>query len=419
METKERTVNRLETTGLVKALMARYYEDLRNARQDNVLLGWTTGPVPFELMRTMDVRFEHLESYGAYLAARRGQDKLKRLAEDDGYSVDVCSYARLTQGVAMLEDMGDTTSVSTELLVPKPDFMMGVNSCQIMGHIYDFHHRLFNVPGFMIDCVPTWHEGDFERNVAFTRHQMEQVITFLEELTGRKFDYDRLKEIMGRVKEAALLRVECMELSKSFPSPMSFFDHLISLGPMHVWRGTSESVEYFKKLKAELEERVANTVGTLSNERHRLYFDNLPIWFKLGAISEKLGSMGTTIVAGTYTHRQFYSYEPEKIDLNDPVDAIARELTYQTMIVANVPYRISQIGQIVKDYHLDGLLIHSARTCQIFDIGQPDIIDQMERKIGIPGVIIDGDPTDPAFYSDAQSETRLEAFIEGLDARMK
>jgi len=414
-----RLVRRLETATQVKGLMKRYYEGLRRGREDDKTVAWTYGPVPFELLRAMDIRFEHLESYGAYLAARQGQEHLKELSNRVGYSPDICSYARLTQGVHMLAESKDTTQVRPELLVPKPDFMLAVTSCHLMANTYDFQRRALKVPGFVIDVPFTKSMSDFKRSVAHVKRQLEDFIVFLEEMTGRAFDYDRLREIMVKVKEAAMLRVECMKLSQRTPSPMTIFDHFICLGPMHVWRGTTESVEYFKALKAEVEERVANKIGAVPDEKYRLYWDNLPIWFKVGRLSEKLGSAGANLIAGIYTHCFFYSHEPEKIDPDHPLDAIAEELAYITMVFSNVEYRTDMIQKLCEDYRINGLVMHSSRTCQPMDIGQMDIINTIEKRLGIPGVVIDGDPTDPAYYSDAQTETRLEAFLEVLQARKK
>ena len=97
-------VRRLETATQVKGLMKRYYDGLRRGREDDKTVAWPYGPVPFELLRAMDIRFEHLESYGAYLAARQGQEHPKELANGGRYAPDICSYASLTQGVHMLAE---------------------------------------------------------------------------------------------------------------------------------------------------------------------------------------------------------------------------------------------------------------------------------------------------------------------------
>jgi benzoyl-CoA reductase/2-hydroxyglutaryl-CoA dehydratase subunit BcrC/BadD/HgdB len=40
--------------------------------------------------------------------------------------------------------------------------------------------------------------------------------------------------------------------------------------------------------------------------------------------------------------------------------------------------------------------------------------DELTKISGKPGVVIEADQNDPRAYSDAQVETRLEAFIESM-----
>jgi benzoyl-CoA reductase/2-hydroxyglutaryl-CoA dehydratase subunit BcrC/BadD/HgdB len=41
--------------------------------------------------------------------------------------------------------------------------------------------------------------------------------------------------------------------------------------------------------------------------------------------------------------------------------------------------------------------------------------EEVSRVSGKPGVVIEADQNDPRVYSDAQTETRLEAFIESME----
>lgn len=417
--TEERLVNRISTTKEVRPVIAGWYDEIRTAHADGKLLAWTYGPVPFEIFRAMDIRFEHLESYGAYLAARSGQEKLKELSESDGYSNDICSYARLVRGVSMLRERNDTSSVPGVLLVDLPDFVVAFRQCPLMATVYDYQKRLLNLPGFCIDTIPAHSEAEFQENLQYIRRQLEELIVFLEDLTKTKFDFDRLKQIMAYVKEAAIVRNRVLDLCKTKPAPMSVFDHFISLGPSHSQRGKKESVEYWRRLEAEVKERVDNGIGVIKNENFRLYWHNLPIWFKVGRLSEVLARQGAVLVAASYTHELFYSHEPEKIDPEDPLTSLAAEEAWQSWLAADPLKGAQQIQKEIEDYSIDGMIMCSHRTCQPADIGEYDIIDIIGRRLGVPGVVIDADPTDPAFYSDAQTETRLQAFIETLGARKK
>ncbi|MBI4596584.1 MAG: 2-hydroxyacyl-CoA dehydratase [Candidatus Tectomicrobia bacterium] len=413
----EQLVNRLKTTALVKGMMDSYYEDIRQAPGQGRKVIWTCGPVPFELFRVLDIAFQHGESYGAYAAARKGNLELKNAAEEEGFSPDGCSYWRTTGGLALLNQRRE--EVRPDMYLPLPDFVVGANPCQTMGLWADALGRQCKVPSFIVDVPPpvAYTEEEFERNTRYIMDQFKELIAFMEEQTGKKFDYDRLKEIVGRVKEGAILRRKSMDLCAIRPSPQTFFDCLISLGPSHVWRGTPEAIAYYEKLVAEVEERVAEGIGAIPNERFRLYWDHLPIWFKVGALSEFLATYGAVLICGIYTHQMFYS-EVEMIDVEQPLWSIAAELAHIGRCM-DARYRMGKIKEMVEKLHLDGLVMHSSRTCRPMNPGQQDIIGWAERNLGIPGVLIDGDPTDPNYYSDAQTHTRIQAFIEMMEARRK
>ena len=53
------------------------------------------------------------------------------------------------------------------------------------------------------------------------------------------------------------------------------------MAPIVVLRGTKEAVSFYDKLKVEVEERVARGEGALLEERYRLLWDNIAIWFRL------------------------------------------------------------------------------------------------------------------------------------------
>jgi len=48
-----------------------------------------------------------------------------------------------------------------------------------------------------------------------------------------------------------------------------------------------------------------------------------------------------------------------------------------------------------------------------------DVIDELDKKYGVPGVIIEADMIDPDIVSDSQINTRLQALFETIDSKRK
>ena len=57
-----------------------------------------------------------------------------------------------------------------------------------------------------------------------------------------------------------------------------------------------------------------------------------------------------------------------------------------------------------------------SRTCKALSTGLYDIVEGVEKRTGAPSVVFETDMCDPRLYSEAQVDTRLEAFFEILSA---
>ncbi len=68
------------------------------------------------------------------------------------------------------------------------------------------------------------------------------------------------------------------------------------------------------------------------------------------------------------------------------------------------------INRLIDLYEVDGVVIHSNRSCKPYSFGQYEL----QKMINVPSVVIEADMVDSRVFSEAQVETRLEAFLEML-----
>jgi len=80
-------------------------------------------------------------------------------------------------------------------------------------------------------------------------------------------------------------------------------------------------------------------------------------------------------------------------------------------------FRIEYLIRTIEEYSVDGMVMLATRSCKPFFMGQADILEQVERRTGVPGVILESDMCDSRWHSDAQLDTRIEAFMEVLSSR--
>jgi benzoyl-CoA reductase/2-hydroxyglutaryl-CoA dehydratase subunit BcrC/BadD/HgdB len=72
------------------------------------------------------------------------------------------------------------------------------------------------------------------------------------------------------------------------------------------------------------------------------------------------------------------------------------------------------VMQMIDKYEVDGLVMHSNRSCKPYSLGQYDIQKIIQQKRGIPTLLIEADMVDERSFSESQIETRIDAFMEVL-----
>lgn len=410
--------NRLRSASLVSKAVDTFYDDLREAPKKGKLVAWCDGfPLPFPILRAMDIAYLFGDAYSASVAGRHLEKDLQKVAEDRGYIVEICSYTRNTMGCALFPEE-ERANAHPMYQMPKPDFILVTDpGCSMLVNWGDDERRRFNVPMFVIQIPHIW-SGDEEADaVVETTRQLREMVTFVEDTTHKKLDWDKLKSIMASVKEATILRKQGMEICKATPSPATFFDWAASLGGVNYMLGEPMCVEVYEAMKNEVAERAARKEGAVVGEQYRLYWDGIACWPKLGHLAEKFANLGACVVAGRYTHLGFYSV-PELIDPEKPLESLA-ENGVVLHANHNIDWLIDNVSKLCQEYSIDGLISQAHRTCRPLAAPQLEMMDGVSRRLGIPSTFFEADIADDTFYSEGQVDTRIQALVESIAAKKK
>ncbi len=401
----ERRSPKIYAGSRMKEMMSMYYLEAKNAADNNQKVAWITSGGPVELLIAMDVIPIYPENHGAMCGVTRMGVELSEVAEEMGFSRDVCSYART--------DIGSAVSGKSPIMgLPKPDFLVCCNNiCGTVTKWYEVLARLFDVPLVFVDA-PFIHDELTQNSLDYVKHQIKRAIAQMESILGKKFDMDRFTEVASLSGEAADLWGEVLDICKNIPSPMSAFDGFILMAPIVTLRGKQEVLDFYKLLKQELAERVANGVAAVPGERYRLLWDNLPIWYKMRELSEKFIDLNACIVASTYLN----AWAATELDATEPIEGIARAYAC-AFVNQSIQYRAKMMREIVEQYSVDGVIFHSNRSCRPYSLGQYDIKDMLTEWTGVPGILIEADMNDERAYAEGPVFTRIEAFIETLQPR--
>jgi benzoyl-CoA reductase/2-hydroxyglutaryl-CoA dehydratase subunit BcrC/BadD/HgdB len=273
---------------------------------------------------------------------------------------------------------------------------------------FQFFAREYDVPCVGIHTPRSIGAVD-EPLVHYVSCQIESMIPLLKEVAGQKLDIDRLQEIVAISKQTTTLWKAVLETAANRPSPFTFFDGTVQMGPAVVMRGLKEAVEYYQVLLPELQKRVADGVAAVPNERLRVYWEGMPVWGKLSSLGGQFAQLGACVVASTYCNSWIF----EDLEPTNPFRSMAR--AYSSIFICRSDDRKeAYIEQMVKRFHVDGILYHDSKTCPNNSNSRYGMPQRLQKKLGKPYLVVNGDLNDLRLYSEEQTRTNIEAFVEQL-----
>ncbi len=407
---KPQSFKKIKATDRMKEIMELHFRELDEAAKTRSRkIAWCTSVGPAELLRAAGFLVFFPENHGAMLGASRMATDLIPLANALGYSPDICSY--LTSDIGSYIKGNSPLSKAYPGIVgpPRPDVLVyNTNQCRDVQDWFRFYAREFKVPLLGIHT----HRGVGEitrAHIDSISAQMKALVPKLEEIAGRKLDYDELKHVVGLSRQCTDLWKEVLNIAANVPSPLTFFDGTIQMGPAVVMRGEQRAVDYYKLLLDELRDRVKNGVAAVDGERFRIYWDGRPIWGKLRELSELFSGLGACVLASTYCS----SWVFPALDPDDPFDSMARAYL-ELLIVRDEEYKERYFEAEIHLYKIDGMIFHDAKTCPNNSNNRYGMPERLAKKFDMPVLVIHGDLNDLRCYSEEQARTSIEAFIEQL-----
>ena len=397
----------IKSTHLLRKLMKEYFISFDHAKK----IAWCTSVGPAELLRSFGFEVYFPENHGALLGATRQAGDFIPSTVNLGYAGDICSY--------LTSDIGAYINKRTPLQdhygmkgIPKPDLIVyNTNQCREVQEWFNFFANEFKCPA--IGIFPPRHVDEVtEAQVNDVSEQFKAMIPLCEETSGQKFDIDSFRNTLCLSREATELWKDVLATAKNSPAPISFFDGTIHMGPIVVLRGTEIAKDYYQKLLDELTQNVVDKRGVVSEEHSRIYWDGMPIWGKLRTLSNLFIENNSVVVASTYCN----SWVFDAFDERDPFQSSAKAYT-EIFINRSENAKMNMLKQMADEYRVDGMIFHDAKTCFNNSNSRFGLPLRFYMEYGIPVLVIEGDLCDLRFYSEWQTTTKTETFIEQLQSQ--
>ncbi|MDI6830294.1 MAG: 2-hydroxyacyl-CoA dehydratase family protein [Actinomycetota bacterium] len=383
----------------MKEAMTAYYTEAFTSDRPKA---WVTSGAPVELLLAADVIPIFPENYGAMIGAQRLGGDLCSAAGDLGFDDCVCSYARCT--IASTERGEGPLGA-----LPAPDLLLACNNgCGTMFKWYEVLSRRFGVPLLFFD-TPYCDGEPTPRDREYLVRQLERILAELGDILGREVDRDRLWETLRLSSDTARLWSEIQELRKARPCPLNSPDMFLHMALIVTLRGTETAYRYYQEMLAQVRERVEAGIGAVEDERYRLLWDHIPPWYALRDFFGFCAELGACFAVDTYTNVWQGEFDPDR-----PLESLA-ECYQRVMPNLRLPWRAAMYVDYIRDYAIDGFVIHSNHSCKSYCLGEYEIARRVTAETGVRGVILEADMVDPKFYSESQVKQMMAAFLESLD----
>jgi len=438
---KEYPTEGLKCWGKAKELRDKYYRDYITAKEKGGIR-WTGNAPSFDAIPYGlgdDVYHLTSEPYGASVGFNKDfARRCHEAVEARGYARDLCAYMRNYWGSILLDEFVFGGRF------PKPDFMWALHICCSHAKWYQEASRLEGgVPYFAMD----WSAGmyykwekekqdyvvdpDQKHRVQYLVDQMQEGIEWLQKVTGRKYDDQKLIQAAKNYFESTSLWGEICSLNKAIPAPMDekMMYSLYVFSALH--KSHREVVDFYKELRDEIKDRVARGIAAIPNERARIMTDIQPPWGFLeiyrfmenyGVVS--VGSFYTFMLIGTFEIAEDGTLKARTTPMQKGAEMKKREDALKLMADWSLGSFMNQIfydhrfkshimKKIYRQWMCQGIIMHFNRGCEGLTLGVA------ENKLalveaGIPVAYYEGNMGDDREFELAAVKEQITAFMESL-----
>ena len=383
-------------------IAAKAYSDAQAAKERGEKVGWISSNFPVEIPETLGIPVCYPENQAAGIAARGAGAKMCEISEADGYSNDICAYARISLAYAKIKDCPEQN-------MPQPDFLLCCsNICDCMIKWYENLAVELDIPLIMLDIPLNPDDEVSDAEVAYVKGQFLDAIKQLEEITGKKWSDERFKEVMKNSCRTSKAWLEATAMARYTPSPFNGFDLLNHMAVMVTARGKEEAADAMETLLHEYQENVKTGKSTFhGHEKYRIMFEGIACWPWLRVTSNGLKDRGINMVTTIYADAFGFIYD----DFDGMIRAYCRVPN-----AINLEVSRDKRVRLCKENHVEGLLVHTNRSCKLWSGFMYEMSRQIGETCNIPVTSFDGDQADPRNFSEAQYDTRVQGLCEIMNA---
>lgn len=346
--------------------------------------------MPCEIIHAMGLVPMFPEGLSAYIANTACEEVFVETSEAHDIAETFCSYHKLMMGVA------ETGVMPKPLMIANTTLICDANQLSFprLAKYYDVPHYVIDVP-----CVQD------EDAVAYVTDQLYEMTALFEDLSHRKLDTAALRETMVRSRKTIEAYQRTLALRGKVSLDTTMTSELCEMISTHIMLGRPEALRFMQDILRATE--AALPAGP-SDKIRLFWIHTLPNW--QDSMRDILDAAPTCELVGT----DIAAEAMELPDPDHPFESMARRLVYGSM---NGPakQRLEQALEQAREARADGVVVFCHWGCKQ-TLGISQMAKHFFEQHDLPTLVLDGDGCDSRNVADGQMVTRMNAFIEQLEA---
>lgn len=284
----------------------------------------------------------------------------------------------------------------------------------------------------LADLLPVWIlEVPSRKNISaakdFWFSEVDRLKRRLEQFSGVKITRERLKQAIEKLHKRQAVFRQFYQLRKHDPPLINGRDSLLVV-QASFYDDIDRWIEKTEELCGELSNQPApldskHLTGLAQAKRSgprepRLLLTGAPIIWPNYKVLNIIEEAGATVVIDELCSGTQHLYEPVEPD-EWTQDAMLRAIADRYLLPSTCPCfvessdRIDRILNLIDEFNVDGVIYHSLRLCQLYDIESYKVKHALKAK----GKAMLNIHTDYSQEDTEQIKTRAEAFLEMIKAR--
>ena len=381
--------------------------------RDGEQIAIVNADVPHEILRALDIPYVVTQWWSSIIAAKQvGPAAMERVAAR-GLPDFSLQYDAMPLGEqdlpADLRPWGG---------LPAPAFAIAERSGDVTQKIFEQWGERPGTEAFLLsrtaaDPVPSrwWELVPHEWETAFgtdrldlLQAEIEELIGWLEERTGRRLDRERLAEILRLGNEHAEWNRRTRDLiAEARPTPVSVTDTMPAVMVPQWHRGTQWAVDAARALHDEVAERIARRHAVCPTERRRLMWIGRGLWSDLAMYQRFQEEHGAVFVWSMYLAIAADGYRRYG---EDPIRTLAARFVGITDQLYVPPWSSEWYLKEARSHDVDGV-VHLVAD----DTPGGVFITEALEAAGIPVLEIRANNADARSTGAARIPERIDEFL--------